>query len=53
MPQKVKTVLSIGDSGLIHVQPEFQAVFEHATTSSLMVSAYDLVPLMMGMKSSE
>ncbi|MMZ65724.1 hypothetical protein D1872_281490 [compost metagenome] len=22
----------MGDSGLVHVQPEFQAVFEHATT---------------------
>ncbi|EWG66284.1 hypothetical protein P346_03959 [Enterobacter sp. DC1] len=53
MPQKVKAVISMGDSGLIHVQPEFQAVFEYATTSSLMVSAYDLVPLTMMMKSSE
>lgn len=32
MTQKDKAVIDIGDSGLVHVQPEFQAVFEHATT---------------------
>lgn len=27
--QKDKTVVYMGDSGLAHVQPEFQAIFEH------------------------
>lgn len=30
MPQKDKSVIDMGDSGLVHVQPQFQAVFEHA-----------------------
>lgn len=32
MAQEDKTVINMGDSGLVHVQPEFQAVFKHATT---------------------
>lgn len=32
MPQKVKAFINMGDSGPVHVQPQFQAVFEHATT---------------------
>lgn len=32
MTQKDKTIVYMGDSGLVHVQPEFQAVFEHAPT---------------------
>lgn len=32
MTQKDKAVIDMSDSGLVHVQPEFQAVFEYATT---------------------
>lgn len=42
----------MGDPGLVHVQPEFKTVFEHAPTLFLMASACALVPLTMSTKSS-
>ncbi|OAT38271.1 hypothetical protein M988_3778 [Hafnia paralvei ATCC 29927] len=30
MTQEDKSVIDMGDPGLVHVQPQFQAVFEHA-----------------------
>ncbi|CND50114.1 Uncharacterised protein [Yersinia pseudotuberculosis] len=32
VPQKDKAVINMGDPGLVHVQPEFKTVFEHAPT---------------------